>query len=244
MKRVNVCLIIVGLLSACVPLQGMRLKQTFRKWQPVTTTTVTGSQQKRTLYAPEKIKGLYQGLTPKAQEVSPVLGAIELETGAVQKRYEMESEAFGPQLVQELFYKQGPQFRPTASKSKAAYSFSPEIVGLVIGALESGRLQEQEVRDYIINQWVDEYRRITDEKKPFPKGKIEKLLLLIENEYKNDKDSCRRILLGFLYAKAIPDNDHDMIHYLAGLSEYMQVFVESHTPMAQATQSYTEQKKG
>ncbi len=224
----------------------MRLKQTSKR--PVFTTTTTpvktGIQQKRTIYAPEKIKGLYEGLTSKAQEVSPVIGAIELETGAIQKRYETESEAFGPQLVQELFYKQGPQFRPTASKSKAAYSLSPEIIGLVIGALESGRLQEQKVRDYIINQWLDEYRRITDEKRPFPRGKIEKLLTLIENEYKNDKDSCRRILLGFLYAKAIPDNDHDMIHYLAGLSEFMQVFVETHEPVAQAVQHYTEQKKG
>jgi hypothetical protein len=199
--------------------------------------------QKRTIYSPERLKNLYEPLTPQAQVVAPLHGAIEFETGAVQKRYSVESEAFGPQLVQELFHEQGPQFKPTASKSKAAYALSPEIVGLVIGALETGKLQDQGVRDYIIGQWVNEYRRLTDEKKPFSKGKIEKLLTLIEGEYNNDKESCRRILLGFLYAKALPDNDHDMIHYLAGLNEFMPVFVESHHPMAEAVENYTTQKK-
>ncbi len=217
------------------------------KFNPATLKRVTAVKrvaQKRGIYNPSKLKGLYTPLTNEAKKVSPMHGAIEFETGIIQKKYEVESQAFGPQLVQELFFKQGPQFKPTSSKAKAAYALSPEILGLVIGALETGRLQEEKVRNYIIDQWQNEYRKITDEKKLFSRGKIEKLLTLIENEYKNDKDSCCRILLGFLYAKALPDNDHDMIHYLAGLNEFMNVFTDQSSLAAKSVITYTAQKKG
>ena len=264
MKKVKIqILLVVALLGNAVSIHGM-LQQGARlrpgltrgpirikkptKPQPGKPSEIKPSPfdsggQKRTIYTAERLKGLYKPLTPKAQKVSPLHGAIEFETGAVERRYDVESEAFGPELVQELFYKQGPQFRPTSSKSKAAYALSPEILGFVIGALETGKLQDPAVRAYIIEQWTNEYRKITDEKRPFPKGKIEKLLTLIENEYKHDKNSCCRILLGFLYAKAVPDNDHDMIHYLAGLNEFMPVFVEPSHPMAEAVDYYTAQKK-
>lgn len=115
--------------------------------------------QKRTLMTPAQIKGMYDPLTEIAKPVSPVVGAVKYETGALQRMYEVPSEAPAIKLVQELFYQQESQFKPTANKSKAAYALSPSILGLVIGALESGKLKDQTVRKDIIKQWQEEYKK-------------------------------------------------------------------------------------
>lgn len=198
--------------------------------------------QKRTLYTAPKLKGLYDPLTQEAKSVSPLFGAAEYESKALQRRYGTESSAPAIELVQELFYQQGPQFKPTANKSKAAYALTPGILGLVIGALESGKLQDPEVRKYIIDQWRNEYARITQDKRSFSATKIDTLLSLIESEYARDQYSVRSILLGFLYAKAIPDNDHDMIHYFAGVNRYIPVFADQSSPMAEKVKVYVTQK--
>ncbi len=179
--------------------------------------------QKRTLLTTQQLN-FNQPFTQSAEEIHPLRGAITVETGAMKRMYAVEYQAFGPQLVKELFYQQQSQFKPTVNKSKAAYALSPGILGLVIGALETNKLQDPATREYIINQWIDEFKRISGEKKSVSKTKIEQLLTLIEQTYKNDKENAREILLGFLYAKALPDNDHDMLHYLAGLSQFMTIF--------------------
>jgi ankyrin repeat protein len=184
--------------------------------------------QKRTLYTPEKLKGLYTGLSEELQPISPVFGAAKSASGVLQKIYAVESDNPAPalKLVKALFYQHGEQFKPTENKSNAAYALNPGILGLVIGAAEKNKLQDPEVRKYIINEWRAEYKRITDEKKPFSETKINNLLTIINDEYKQDINSARSILLSFLCEKADLTSDHDMIHYLSGVNQFLPIFAK------------------
>src|SRR5713226_1237686 len=118
--------------------------------------------QKRTLYTPEKLQGLYTNLPEELRPISPVHGAAKSDSGALQKIYAVESENPAPavKLVQALFYQQGQQFKPTENKSNAAYALNPGVLGLVIGALEKNKLQDPQARTYIINEWRAEYKRM------------------------------------------------------------------------------------
>jgi hypothetical protein len=44
------------------------------------------------------------------------------------------------------------------------------------------------------------------------------------NAYQYDKNTTRAILLSFLYAKGDPDSNHDIIHYLSSLNQYITIF--------------------
>ncbi|HSC24878.1 MAG TPA: hypothetical protein VLB80_01505 [Candidatus Babeliales bacterium] len=162
----------------------------------------SSGQQKRTIYTPEKLYGLYEPFSEKARSVSPLYGAAKYESKVLEKMYSMESETSAIQLVQELFHKQGPQFKPTENKSKAAYSLTPEIIGLILGALESGKLNDEDVRKYIFNEWRIAHKILTDGSK-LSDNKINKVLNLIVKEYEHDKESARSIVLVFYMQKQI-----------------------------------------
>lgn len=114
--------------------------------------------------------------------------------------------------------------RPTNNKSMAAYALSPQIIGLVMGALKMGLLQDKSVRQYIVEQWQAEYARMTNEKKRFSTNKINELIDLFIQAYGQDEIGMQAVLLAFLHAKATPENNHDMIHFLYGLNKYIELF--------------------
>ncbi|HEV2916201.1 MAG TPA: ankyrin repeat domain-containing protein [Candidatus Babeliales bacterium] len=178
---------------------------------------------RRTLYTPGRLKGLYEPLSPQARVVSPVHGAAKYSSGALQRMYTSESDAPAVLLVKELFYKQETQFKPTANKSKPAYSLDASILGLILGALETNKFNDQKVKQFIIDQWRAEHTGITSGAR-LSIEKINNILTLIEKTYQEDKNEGRSILLAYLYTKADPTSDHDMIHYLSSLSLYMPIF--------------------
>jgi ankyrin repeat protein len=194
-----------------------------KKPVPTQTPTIT----KRTLYTPLRLKNLYEPLTQQAKSVSLVHGAAKYTSGSLQRMYASESDAPSVQLVKELFHQQGPQFKPTANKSKAAYSLNASILGLILGACETNKLNDPKVRQFIVEQWQAEHVQVTNGSS-LSLTKINNLLLLIEKTYKEDTNTGRSILLAFLYAKADPSSDHDMIHYLASLNQFMPIFKNPH----------------
>lgn len=181
--------------------------------------------QKRTLYKPQHLKGLYSQLSESARPISPVFGAAKYESGVLQKMYSVDSDTPAITLVKTLFFQRNASdpIKPTSLKSNPAYSLSPSILGMIMGALETNKIQEPATRASIIQEWITEHKNITNGDK-ISKAKIEKLLDIIAAEYTNDKNSTRSILLAFLYAKANPDNNHDMLHYMTSLSRYMPIF--------------------
>jgi hypothetical protein len=197
---------------------------TIRRISPIIRPTI----QKRTIYKPEQIKGLYSKLTEQAKPVSPAFGAAKYESGTLKTMYSVESDAPAIKLVKKLFYQResGEPIKPTVLKSNPAYSLNPSILGLVMGALEAHQLADPTVRKYIIEQWKAEHKNVTNGDKISMKS-INDLLTIIEMEYKTDKNNACSILLGFLYAKANPDSNHDMLHYLESLNHYIPVFAEN-----------------
>lgn len=185
--------------------------------------TLPTQMQQRSIYTPHKLKGTYAPLTETAQAVSPVHGAAKYTSGALQRMYDIKSNTPSIRLVQELFYKDGPQFRPTQNKSKAGYSLSPSVIGLILGALEVDKLKENDVRENIINQWRNEHKGLTNGA-AITRTKVQAVIDLILEVYTEDKNVGRSILLAFLYAKCDPTTTHDIIHYLSSLNTYIPVF--------------------
>ncbi len=179
--------------------------------------------QQRFVYTPHKLKGVYTPLTETAQAVSPVHGAAKYMSGALQRMYDIKSNTPSIVIVQELFYKDGPQFRPTQNKSKPGYSLSPSVIGLILGALEADKFKEGDVQANIITQWRNEHKALTNGAS-ISRSKVQAMLDLIFEVYSEDKNNGRAILLAFLYAKSDPTNTHDMIHYLSSLNTYVLVF--------------------
>lgn len=239
---INITALILSM-NIFLPLNAMftqisrRASQSSRLTRPTTTTI-----QKRTYYNPHKFKGL-PPLTEQAQFASPLRGAVEWESGRLPRMYTLSAidDPF-VELVHELYHQIKSDFGPTRNLSKAAYSLNPGIIGLVIGALISNKLHDEKEREYIIAEWRKEYARLTKEKKPFSKTKINNLLDLIQKAYNANKNEASAILVSFLYAKANPETDHDILHYLLGLNHYIDVFIKKKSYIAQTFQKATQIK--
>lgn len=147
----------------------------------------------RSIWTPQKLKGMYTPLSKEAKPLSPVHGAAGYTSGFLQRMYATESEAPAIKLVKELFYVDGPQFKPTSNKSKPAYSLTPTLLGMTIGALETNKMQDSRVRQDIIDEWRKEHKILTDGGR-LTQEKVNSLLNLIDATYRQDKNTGRAIL--------------------------------------------------
>ena len=189
------------------------------------------AQPKRYYWLTKNLKELSADLPPSVSHLSPARGAAVIESNMLQNMLAVDDGTFSLliQIVKLLFHQlsRSEPVKPTDNKSLAGFSLTPEILGLIVGALEKGVLGDAQVKRDITIRWQGEYAKITGEKKRFSTTKIENLIDLIDKAYKQDKDDLLSILLAFLYAKAKPENNHDMIHFLSALNEYIVLFPEA-----------------
>lgn len=257
MKKVLVLSIIIVCAINSSLLQGMltpilrRSAQLKNVRMPLQKSPFITGVQKRTLYTPESMKQLSQ-LPKEVRIVSPVHGIAKKESGVLEKMYAVKSDspALAVKLVQSLFHLVGNQFGPSRHITNPVCALTSGILGLVIGAAEKNQLENPQVRIYITNEWRTEYEKIITETKRADGSirsakevtklmnviddKIDAELTIINDEYKNDKNSGRSILLAFFALKADLTSDHDMIHYLSGINRFLPIVAdqsEAKTPV-------------
>jgi hypothetical protein len=178
--------------------------------------------QHRPIVSSYKLKGLYHSLTDRAKPLSPIHGVALSKTNLLEKMWTTNlSDDIFSKLVRTLFHKQESQFKP--SILSPINSLSPAIEGLILGALSQNKLQETEIKNYIISQW---YRESVKTNATIEKSKFEKkahtVLILFESAYSKHRNTMQAILLNFLALKA--DSKKDMVDYLKNTEQFLPVF--------------------
>lgn len=190
-------------------------------------TTIPGRtrpQQKRLRWSPQHLGSLTNNLTrPIPVQFLPIHGAAIAKSPILENMLLVDpnnSDVF-VKITHSLLYQTNPSepVRVTNNKSMAAYALEPELLGYVMGALEKGNLAQD--RTKIVDLWQKKYQEKAGETKKLSHKKINELLDLFIQGFQENKENLFSLLLGFLYLKAQPDNNHDMIHFLKGLNTYV-----------------------
>lgn len=225
-------------LVACLLLTPMINYTMLRSLARSSRVNTPSTPQKRYIWSSRQLDELSNQPFSKTFEFSkfsPAHGAALINSNVLKNMIFMNISDPDPMIkvVKLLFFglSETGEVRPTNNKSMAAYALESEILGLIMGALEVQRLKEEKVWQHIIYEWQQEYRKKTGEKKTISQKKIEELLNVISEAYQSDRDGLFSLLLAFLYAKANPENNHDMIHFLLGINEYIPVFSDEIIPI-------------
>lgn len=172
------------------------------------------------------LKGTSSIFTSERQHLSPLSGAALAESNWLENLYEFGPKSDGTaQLTRELFNKLENEFRPTHNKSLPGASLTPEIVALIVSALEKNTFDDPKTRQEIIKAWLEAHAAVL--KTRVTKAKVERVLDAISNAARecqvNDRDALymphtvKSILLAQLYKKA--DTKKDIQAYVSGVQE-------------------------
>lgn len=224
MMKLKVTLLLAMAIASGIPANAMlsRLSRTHSK-RLIAAPIMHIAQQKRLLYSPCKLKGISALFPAEKQHLSPAYGAPFAHSRYLRNLYAVGNEknplvqlAKDPKIG--LFYKQGEQFRPTQLKSNPAYALTPTILGHLIGAIETKKIDKKETQDAVITLWRAEHKKLCDGYA----NNVEKYTAFFNKlcqAINTNESQVRSLLLGFLNHKA--QTKQDMIEYRKALALYI-----------------------
>jgi len=206
-------------------------------------TRGTSALGKRSYFSSEGVERVGKTVAghPELEKLGIVHGFALSKSPVLSHAYDVLSENPSDEvkLIKKMFHRvtPGADLLPTKSIFKVATFITPEIMGTLMGALETGELKRgvNEFTQDIINAWYGDERvqaKLADEgdlgySTKF-KEEVGSFFNLTTQLSQRNKNALHSILLAFLYQKinhADEDEEfHDWMHFLASINEYIPVF--------------------
>ncbi len=101
---------------------------------------------KRSFISAVELKGTHSVYFDEAKHLSPFNGLVFRELNAPEKMYKMQSEMANVNLVKELFYLHGEEFRATQNKAKIGYFLTPPLLAQIVHHLNTNTYDLPETR--------------------------------------------------------------------------------------------------
>jgi hypothetical protein len=213
-----------------------------------TKTLVGAKAHQRAYIRPPAINRLHKQVKGSALErfnLAHGLAILESETlpnlydAAMRYTGAPEKMPLSLQLTGKMFHRviEGGELTITKKITNVAAFITPEIMGILMGAIESGDLQKgrQEFTSDLLSAWetnVEVQAKLGRKggkkyKETFPR-ETESFFDLVVAESAKNKDELYSLLLAFLYKKIHhqdPDDEfHEWMHFIISLNEYIPVF--------------------
>lgn len=188
---------------------------------------------KRSIVDVRHLKNVHTAIKPEFAHFSPLVGASLINSDYLKKVYQFAPNHPTTRLLNDpklgLFHLQNTQFRDTQSLSMPGKSLNPELIGEILGHLETGKLTEPQIQADLIKRWKNALHDTF--KASISSEKLSQFLKLLQDSKKAESDPeqtrlyipnmTEGIMTGFLYRKAT--RKEELCTYLNTLNKHVLV---------------------
>lgn len=184
---------------------------------------------RRTIVDVRHLKHVHTIIKPDCAHVSPLVGASLIHSDYLKKVHQFAPNHPTTRLLNDpklgLFNLQNTQFRDAQSLSIPGKSLNPELLGEIIGHLQTGQLMEPQMQAALIKKWK---KNINDTfKTSISSEKLSQFFQLIQDSKNAETEPAEKrlfmpgiteaALTGFLYRKATTKDE--LYAYLNSLNK-------------------------
>lgn len=128
-------------------------------------------------------------------------------------------------------------------EDKVSSLLTPEFFGVLRGAQQEGLLEKPEIIKQIVELAKAESVKIVGTERLFSEEKVKNFISVMHQVNKENSRIAQSLEDAYLFLRANPDNNHDLIHYLLGFNAYCSVLSVAQIKELQdlATRAVTQQ---